>query len=169
MKQLVINALTSSRILFGLIFIYLVLTDYNIAFLLIVYILTAISDILDGKLARKYNMDSDKGAKFDVISDFLFIIFATLSLVLIDLIPFWFLIIISLKLVEFFVTSGIKKLKFDRFGRDVALMFYIFPVLAILINSKNIVLTISIFITICAVISSISRIKKMKSDENDFT
>ena len=76
MKQLVINALTSSRILFGLIFLYLVLTDYNIAYLLIVYILVAISDILDGKLARKYNLDSDKGAKFDVISDFLFIIFA---------------------------------------------------------------------------------------------
>ena len=162
MKKLAINALTSSRILWGLMFLYVVLTDCNIPYLLIIFTLMAISDILDGKLARKHNLQSNNGAKFDVICDFLFIILATSSLVLTGLIPFWFLFVIILKLIEFFVTSGIKELKFDRFGRDVALMFYAFPIAAVLINSKDIILVLSIFITVCAAMSSIIRIKNMK-------
>ena len=159
MNRHIINALSFSRIIWGLLFFYAVLTDCSFLYLLIIYILMAVSDILDGKLARKHNLQSDEGAKIDVICDFLFIILATLSLVFIDLIPFWFLLIICLKLIEFFITSGIVKLKYDSFGRYVALMFYVFPIVAILINSKNIILLLSIFITICAIISSILRIK----------
>ena len=161
MKKLIINALTSSRILLGFLFLCAVLAKSDILYLVIIYILMAISDIFDGKLARKYNLQSNRGAKFDVICDFIFIILATLSLVLIDLMPYWFLAVITLKLIEFFLTSG-KVLKFDRFGRDVALMFYIFPIVAVLINSKDIILIVSIFLTICAGASSISRIKNMR-------
>ena len=163
MNKSIPNALCVSRIFFGLLFFYGVLINCHIVYLFVIYILTTISDILDGKLARKYNLQSNAGAKLDVICDFLFIIFATLALVLIDLIPFWFLFIITLKLIEFFLTSGIKKLKFDRFGRDVALMFYIFPLVALLINSKNIIFVLSILLTVCAVISSLIRIRNMKN------
>jgi CDP-diacylglycerol--glycerol-3-phosphate 3-phosphatidyltransferase len=73
------------------------------------------------------------------------------------LIPAWFLVIIILKLIEFFKTSD-ETLVYEKFGHFVALMFYAFPVVAILINNKTIVLILSIFITICALISSLSRI-----------
>ena len=161
MKKILVNSITFLRILLGLLFFYFVLFDFNKIYLVFIFILTAISDFSDGKLARKFHISSNAGARFDVISDFIFIFLSTLSLVLIDLIPFWFLFIIILKLLEFFITSGNKKLKYEKFGHFVALMFYAFPIFAILINSKNITLMLSILISVCAVASSILRIKNL--------
>lgn len=166
MNRLIINSLSASRILFGILFLYAVLYDLGITYILLIFTLTIIVDILDGYFARKYDLVVDNGSKIDVICDFLFIIFSTLSLVLIDLIPFWFLFIIILKLIEFFLTSGSGNLKYEKFGTYVAYMFYAFPVVSILINSKNISLILSIIISVCAIASSIQRIKNMR-DLND--
>lgn len=159
MKRSLIDALSSSRLLFGLLFLYVVIFNFNIAGLIIIFALCVLSDVLDGYLARRYGLSSSRGARVDVIFDFLFIILSTFSLVWINLVPAWFLFVIILKLIEFFITSGSGGLKYDKFGTFVALMFYAFPVAAILINSKNILLILSIIITICAIASSILRIK----------
>ncbi|WP_296804719.1 CDP-alcohol phosphatidyltransferase family protein [uncultured Methanobrevibacter sp.] len=162
MNRHIINALSLSRILFGLLFLYFVVFDFNIINLMVIFSLTIVSDVLDGYWARKYNLVMDEGSKVDVICDFLFIIFSTLALVLIDLAPSWFLIVIVLKLIEFFMTSGRGALKYDKFGTYVAYMFYAFPIVAILINSKIIILILSIVITVCAITSSFLRIKDMR-------
>ena len=162
MNRHIINALSLSRILFGLLFLYFVVFDFNIINLMVIFSLTIVSDVLDGYWARKYNLVMDEGSKVDVICDFLFIIFSTLALVLIDLAPSWFLIVIVLKLIEFFMTSGRGALKYDKFGTYVAYMFCAFPIVAILINSKIIILILSIVITVCAITSSFLRIKDMR-------
>lgn len=162
MNRQIINALSSLRILFGLLFLYFVVFDFNIVNLVIVFALTILSDVLDGYFARSYGLIVDNGSKIDVVCDFLFIIFSILALVLIDLCPFWFLLVIILKLIEFFMTSGKGALKYDTFGTYVAYMFYAFPIVAILINSKNITLILTIFITVCAMTSSVLRIKNMR-------
>ena len=162
MNRHIINGLSLSRILFGLLFLYFVVFDFNIINLMVIFSLTIVSDVLDGYWARKYNLVMDEGSKVDVICDFLFIIFSTLALVLIDLAPSWFLIVIVLKLIEFFMTSGRGALKYDKFGTYVAYMFYAFPIVAILINSKIIILILSIVITVCAITSSFLRIKDMR-------
>ena len=162
MNRKIVNALSISRIIFGLLFLYFVVFDFNFVYLIAVFALTIASDILDGFLARKYNLVLDKGSKIDVICDFLFILFSTLAIVLIDLAPAWFLLIIILKIIEFFATSGNGALKYDRLGTYVAYMFYAFPIVAILINSKNITLILTIIITICAIASSLWRIKNMR-------
>ena len=164
MNKIYINILTSSRIILGLLFLYFTIVQFNIYYLIFLFILTAISDNLDGILARRFKLTTDNGAKFDVICDFIFIILSTSAGVLINLIPFWFLFVIILKLIEFFKTSKGNSLTYDKFGHIVSLMFYAFPIVAILINSKTIVLILTLFITICAVISSILRI----GDRNDF-
>lgn len=157
MNRFIINSITSLRIMFGLLFLYCALSGLNTIYLIIIFILTVISDVCDGWLSRKYNISTDNGAKFDVICDFIFIMISTFALVLIDLIPSWFLLIITLKLIEFFKTSN-EKLVYEKFGHFVALMFYIFPIVAILLNDKFTVLILAILITICALISSLSRI-----------
>lgn len=162
MNRHFINALSFSRIIFGLLFLYCVVFDYNLINLIIIFSLTILSDVLDGYWARKYGLIIDEGSKIDVICDFLFIIFSTLAIVLIDLAPVWFLIVIVLKLIEFFMTSGKGALKYDKFGTYVAYMFYAFPIVAIMINSKIIILTLSIIITVCAITSSFLRIKDMR-------
>ena len=157
MNRLLINCITSLRILLGFLFLFCVLFDLNTTYLIAIFILTAISDVSDGWLSRKYNLSSDDGAKFDVICDFIFIILSTFALILIDLIPAWFLVIIILKLIEFFKTSD-ETLVYEKFGHFVALMFYVFPIISVLINNKSLILILAIFITICALISSLSRI-----------
>ena len=164
MNKTCINILTSSRIILGLLFLYFTVVQFNIYYLIFIFILTAISDNLDGILTRKFKLATDNGAKFDVMCDFIFIILSTSAGVLINLIPFWFLFVIILKLIEFFKTSKGNSLTYDKFGHLVSLMFYAFPIVAILINSKTIVLILTLFISICAVISSILRI----GDRNDF-
>ncbi|MBQ7929375.1 MAG: CDP-alcohol phosphatidyltransferase family protein [Methanobrevibacter sp.] len=166
MNRHIINVLSVSRIFFGLLFLIVAISDFNIVYLMAIYFLAILSDILDGYWARKYGLVVDNGSKMDVICDFLLIIFSTLAVVLIDLAPAWFLLIIILKLIEFFITSGSGTLKYDRFGTFVAYMFYAFPIVAILINSKNITLILTIIITVCAIASSLSRIKNM-SELND--
>nr|WP_292739990.1 CDP-alcohol phosphatidyltransferase family protein [Methanobrevibacter sp.] len=162
MNRSIVNALSVSRILFGFFFLIAVILDYNIAWLIIIFALAILSDIMDGYLAKKHDLIVDNGSKIDVICDFLFIILSTSAIVLIDLAPAWFLLVIILKLVEFFVTSGKGALKYDRFGTFVAYMFYAFPIVAMLINSKNITLVLTIIITICAITSSLLRIKNTR-------
>lgn len=166
MNRLIINSLSASRIVFGLLFLYVVLFDFNIVYLIVIFALTIVGDILDGFFARKYDLVVDNGSKIDVICDFFFIFLSTLSLVFIDLIPFWFLFIIALKLIEFFITSGSGALKYDLFGKSVAFMFYALPIVAILINAKNIIVTLTIIISVCAIASSALRIKNMR-ESND--
>ena len=159
MKRFLINSVTFLRIILGLAFFWVVLFDFNVAFLVLIFILTAISDVSDGWLSRKYGLESDAGAKFDVICDFIFIMFSTLSLVLIDMIPSWFVLIIVLKMLEFFITSG-QSLVYERFGHLVALMFYAFPIFAVLVNDRLIILILAIFIMVCALISSAARFRQ---------
>lgn len=159
MKRFLINSVTFLRIILGLAFFWVVLFDFNVAFLVLIFILTAISDVSDGWLSRKYGLESDSGAKFDVIFDFIFIMLSTLSLVLIDMIPSWFVLIIVLKMLEFFITSG-QSLVYERFGHLVALMFYAFPIFAVLVNDRLIILILAIFITVCALISSAARFRQ---------
>ena len=133
---------------------------FSIIYLFTVFLMVALTDYFDGKLARRYNISSDKGARFDVICDFIFIILATLSTVYVNLTPVWFLLIICLKLFEFFKTSG-QSLHYEDFGHIVALMFYAYPIVSLLMNSKIISLILCIFITVCALTSSVLRIKSM--------
>ena len=159
MKRFLINSVTFLRIILGLAFFWVVLFDFNVAFLVLIFILTAISDVSDGWLSRKYGLESDAGAKFDVTCDFIFIMLSTLSLVLIDMIPSWFVLIIVLKMLEFFITSG-QSLVYERFGHLVALMFYAFPIFTVLVNDRLIILILAIFIMVCALISSAARFRQ---------
>ena len=159
MNRFIINSITSLRILFGLLFLICILSKSDTLYLIAIFTLTAISDVCDGWLSRKYSLSTDSGARFDVICDFIFIMISTFALVLRGLIPAWFLLIIILKLIEFFTTSD-ETLVYEKFGHFVALMFYAFPIVAVLLNNKPIVLILAVFITICALISSLSRIHR---------
>ena len=165
MNKNIINCISLSRILFGLFFAYIALFDLDKLDLLFVFFITALSDFSDGKLAKKYDLESDFGAKLDVICDFIFIMVSAFAVALIGLIPFWFLFVIALKLLEFFISSHFQKeLYYDNFGHAVALMFYVLPILVVFINFKTINLALCIFISLCALISSALRINHIMCD-----
>ncbi len=76
------NLLTSSRILLVPVFIYCLFSDFSHSKLLalIVFITASITDILDGKIARKHNIVSKFGIYFDPLADKFLILSAFLHL-----------------------------------------------------------------------------------------
>lgn len=79
-KQNIPNLLTLTRIICTPIIIVLgLLNKTNIV--IILAIICALTDMLDGKLARKWNVISEKGAKLDAVADKVFGIGLLLSLI----------------------------------------------------------------------------------------
>ena len=68
MKKYIPNILTSMRLVFLPLIIYLGLTNHY-KLLIILAIFTALTDFVDGYLARKWEVTSDLGAKLDAIAD----------------------------------------------------------------------------------------------------
>ena len=62
-----------------------------------VFFVAACSDLVDGKIARKYNMVSDIGKVFDPLADKLMHMSSILCLVIINYMPWYFLVIIAFK------------------------------------------------------------------------
>ena len=102
----------------------------------------AVSDFLDGKCARAFHVQSSFGAIEDVLCDFFYIMSSSYALYCLGFLPVWMLILITLKLVEFILSSLVIRRRqhrshvfmFDRIGRYTAIGFYILPTVLILCN-----------------------------------
>ncbi len=101
------NRLTMFRILVIIIFIPTVLMDKMISsyIALFLFIIAAISDYLDGYLARKYNIISNFGKVMDPLADKIMVISALLCFVQLNVVPAWMVIII---IAREFLISGIR-------------------------------------------------------------
>ena len=138
-----INCLTLSRIPLS-IFAYMEITAGTIRgiYYLCLFLGIAVSDFLDGKCARAFHVQSGIGAIADVICDFFYIMTSTYALYRLGCLPIWVLILITVKLFEFILTSLLIKrvqyrshiFMFDRIGRYTAIGFYILPTVLILCN-----------------------------------
>jgi CDP-diacylglycerol--glycerol-3-phosphate 3-phosphatidyltransferase len=97
------NFLTSTRIFLVPVFLYFLFSDFNhgklIAF--ITFIIASITDAYDGKIARKYNIESSFGVYFDPLADKLLVLSAfygfTLLPVLSSCVKIWMIILISFR------------------------------------------------------------------------
>ena len=136
-----INCLTLSRIPLS-VFAYMEITAGTIRgiYYLCLFLGIAVSDFLDGKCARAFHVQSGIGAIADVICDFFYIMTSTYALYRLDCLPIWVLILITVKLFEFILTSLLIKrvqyrshiFMFDRIGRYTAIGFYILPTVIVL-------------------------------------
>ncbi len=63
------NILTMSRIILTFVVIYLIFTEAKLISVVIVFAIAAITDFLDGQLARKFKWESEFGRKADMIAD----------------------------------------------------------------------------------------------------
>ncbi|SFE86666.1 CDP-diacylglycerol--glycerol-3-phosphate 3-phosphatidyltransferase [Peptostreptococcus sp. D1] len=90
------NKLTMFRICLVpifVIFMYLPL-DNKFGISLLIFIIAALTDALDGKLARRYNLITDFGKLMDPLADKLLVIAALICLIEKSLIPGWIVLII---------------------------------------------------------------------------
>ena len=112
MFKYVPNILTILRFLFIPIILYFIFVgNYILGF--IFFTISGITDILDGFIARQYNLFSNFGKLMDPLADKLTQISVLSSLVIVDIIPVWILAIVVLK--ELIMVIGASFL----YGKDV--------------------------------------------------
>ena len=89
------NKLTLLRIFLIPVFVILMLSKVNNFFLIscIVFIVASITDFLDGKIARKYNLVTDFGKFMDPLADKLLVLSALICMIEYDLVAGWMVII----------------------------------------------------------------------------
>ena len=143
-KKILINSLTLSRVLLTISFnLCLFFRKDRLLICGTLFIIIALTDFFDGKLARYYNVTSRLGAILDISTDFFFIFSASCLLYAQSLLPIGLIILISVKFAEFCFTSYLinkklninKALFFDKIGRIVAIMLYSFPFFALVLHT----------------------------------
>lgn len=90
------NYLTILRLMLVPIIFSLIITErYFLA--TIFFLIANITDILDGQIARKYNLITDWGKLMDPLADKITQISTISALIIKHIIPFWILVIITIK------------------------------------------------------------------------
>ncbi len=97
------NAVTLSRIFLVPVLVTLLLTKYSVPIAVSVFLAAAMTDFLDGYLARSRNQVTTLGTLLDPVADKLLISSAFISLVQLQIVPAWMVVIIISR--EFAVTG----------------------------------------------------------------
>ncbi len=141
MLKYVPNTLTIIRLLLiPFILINIFTGNYILAF--VFFTMSSVTDVLDGFIARKFNLVSNFGKLMDPLADKLTQVSTIASLVIVNIIPVWILIIVLLK--EFIMIVGASFL----YGKDVVVyskwygklatvLFYIAIVVSLLLKQFN--------------------------------
>lgn len=122
------NIITTCRLLLVPIFAYMMACDNYFA-AAIIFIISGVSDVIDGYIARHFNMITRFGMIYDPFVDKLMQITAIVCLVIKDIIPPWLLIFVLLKEVSMILVGGIlyiKKIeiKSNKYGKAATVIFY---------------------------------------------
>ena len=90
------NKLTLLRICLIPVFVILMLSQVSNFFLIscVIFIIASITDFLDGKIARKYNLVTDFGKFMDPLADKLLVLSALICMIEYDVVAGWMVIII---------------------------------------------------------------------------
>lgn len=161
-KENIPNILTIIRfILIPFIFIIVINKHYLLG--LIIFTISAITDILDGYIARKYNYITDIGKLIDPLADKLTQVSLLLALFILNLIPLWILLIVFIKELVIIVSASLLYSKKDVvvyskwYGKLATTLFYLAIVTTLIINEFNIHMTfdLDLYLYYLAVLSTI--------------
>lgn len=107
------NKLTMLRVImipFFIVFLLIPITPYDKWIAFAIFILASLTDLLDGKIARKYNLVTNFGKFMDPLADKLLVCSALICLIELDKIPAWMVIII---IAREFIISGFRLVASD--------------------------------------------------------
>ena len=103
------NKLTIFRVILEIPFVALMLNGYDL-WAVAVFIIASLTDLLDGKIARKYNLITDFGKFMDPLADKLLVCAAMICLVEMGRLPAWMVIVI---ISREFIISGFRLVASD--------------------------------------------------------
>ena len=107
------NKLTMLRVImipFFLVFLMLDITPYDKWIALAIFVAASLTDLADGKIARKYNLITNFGKFMDPLADKLLVCSAMIALIELGRIPAWIVIVI---IAREFVISGFRLVASD--------------------------------------------------------
>lgn len=112
LKKYIANTITSCRILCSILMLFF--SGFSVQWY-ILYLLCGFSDMIDGTVARKTNSDSEFGAGFDTVADFIFVAVALITFLPFIHIPKWgwiWIVVIAIIKISTIVWGFIHKKKF---------------------------------------------------------
>ena len=148
-KENIPNILTIIRFIL-IPFIYSSVLTKHFLLALIIFTISALTDVLDGYIARKYNYITDIGKLMDPLADKLTQISLLLSLTLLKILPWWIFAIIFVKELVLVISASVLYSKKDVvvyskwYGKLATTLFYLAIVSSLLINQFKITITFKI-------------------------
>ncbi|MDE7045433.1 MAG: CDP-diacylglycerol--glycerol-3-phosphate 3-phosphatidyltransferase [Acetatifactor sp.] len=171
------NKLTMFRVIlipFFIVFLLIPITPYDKWIALGIFIIASLTDLLDGKIARRYNLVTNFGKFMDPLADKLLVCSALICLIELDKIPSWMVIVI---IAREFIISGFRLVASDNgvviaasyFGKfkttfqmaAVCLMIADIPSLHIV---TQIVLWIAVILTVVSLIDYLVKNKNVMKE-----
>ena len=144
------NKLTLFRVVLIPFFVFFLLAPYFEGYgnyiAVAIFIVASITDFLDGKIARKYNLVTNFGKFMDPLADKLLVCSALICLIQLELIPAWVVIII---IAREFIISGFRLVASDNgvviaasYWGKFKTAFQMLTVIVLILNIPNKVFTI---------------------------
>ena len=142
-KENIPNILTIIRfILIPFIFTSVVNEDFLAT--IIIFTISAITDILDGYIARKYNYITDIGKLIDPLADKLTQMSLLLSLAILKILPWWIFAIVFIKEGVMIISASLMYKKEDVvvyskwYGKLATVLFYLAIVVSLIVNQFHV-------------------------------
>lgn len=161
-KENIPNILTIIRFIFiPFIFTSVVNNDYLVA--LIIFTISAITDILDGYIARKYNYITDLGKLIDPLADKLTQVSLLLSLSILKILPWWIFAIVFIKECVMVISASLLYKRKDVvvyskwYGKLATVLFYLAIVVSLIVNQFHVqmLFRIDLYLYYLAILSTI--------------
>lgn len=146
--------------------------ENNILIATYIFILAGITDVLDGYIARKYNLITKAGTVLDPLADKLMQITVLLSFTIADFLPIWVIAVVGLKeilmiigglILYFFEQKTV--IPADKYGKIATISFYI-AILSVAFKAPALLsyflVTLAVTLTIIAFINYLNDFRLVK-------
>lgn len=149
------NSITIARILLVPLYLIIFYSSNEKSLFLsgIILVLSGVTDVLDGYVARKYDMVTKLGTILDPIADKLTTFSVLISFAYTKLIPNWILVVLGTKELLLILGGGIlycskrKAIPADKFGKMATTTFYI-AVISLAFSLNRIFVNILLYTTV---------------------
>ncbi len=164
------NRLTILRIFLIPFFVFFMLSDFSKWIALIIFVVASLTDMLDGKIARKYNLVTDFGKFMDPLADKLLVCSALICLVELKRIPAWIVIAI---ISREFIISGFRLVAAEKqiviaanFWGKIKTVCQMFMVILMIANIRALTLITQIMMWLSLILTVVSLMTYMVQNKS---
>ena len=81
-KWTIPDTLTLARVILTVVIVYLIFTGFGVILIASLFVIAMLTDFFDGKIARKFNQETEFGRKFDIVADRILMTGVALAIIL---------------------------------------------------------------------------------------